>query len=257
MDISILLEYSWVLLLLVFLEGLLSADNAVVLAVMVKHLPDRTRKKALLYGLAGAFFFRFASLFFISYLVNVWEFQAIGAVYLLFIGGKNIFTYIKNIEKKEHEKNVSQSGFWFTVLKVEIADLAFAIDSILAAVALAVSLPDLGNFYIGGLNGSKFIVIFIGGFIGLIIMRFAAMLFVKLLKRKPGLELAAFILVFWVGVKLLVLTLSHKAVAILPHNFPESFYWKLVFYIVLIGVAVAGWFLSKDVNTKYSKQMAQ
>src|SRR5579875_2850248 len=44
---------------LVILEGLLSADNALVLAVMVKHLPKRERKKALFYGIFGAYFFRF------------------------------------------------------------------------------------------------------------------------------------------------------------------------------------------------------
>src|SRR5689334_25351224 len=44
---------------LVILEGLLSADNALVLAVMVKHLPPEKRKKALFYGLLGAYIFRF------------------------------------------------------------------------------------------------------------------------------------------------------------------------------------------------------
>ena len=68
MDVSILLEYGWVLLLLIGLEGLLAADNALVLAIMVKHLPDEERRKALFYGLAGAFVFRFGSLFIISFL---------------------------------------------------------------------------------------------------------------------------------------------------------------------------------------------
>ncbi len=45
MDVSLLLEYGWVLLLLVALEGLLAADNALVLAIMVKHLPEEERKK--------------------------------------------------------------------------------------------------------------------------------------------------------------------------------------------------------------------
>ena len=81
MDAALLLEYGWVLLVLIGLEGLLAADNAVVLAVMVKHLPPKERKKALFYGLLGAFVFRIGSLFIISYLVNVWQFQAIGAAY--------------------------------------------------------------------------------------------------------------------------------------------------------------------------------
>src|SRR4030095_1847359 len=90
MDFGLLLEYGWVLLVLIALEGLLAADNALVLAIMVKHLPEAERKKALFYGLAGAFVFRFGSLFAISFLVDVWQVQAIGALYLLFIALNHI-----------------------------------------------------------------------------------------------------------------------------------------------------------------------
>ena len=101
MEFSILLEYGWVLLVLVALEGLLAADNALVLAIMVRHLPDEERKKALFYGLAGAFVFRFGSLFAISYLVDVWQVQAIGAIYLIFIALNHIFR--KLLVKKSEE----------------------------------------------------------------------------------------------------------------------------------------------------------
>jgi YkoY family integral membrane protein len=246
-DLSILLEYSWVLLLLIALEGLLAADNALVLAIMVKHLPEERRKKALFYGLAGAFVFRFLSLFVISFLVNVWQIQAIGALYLMFIAINHIFRKkVANKGKNEEKLEKKQSGFWGTVLKVELADIAFAIDSILAAVALAVTLPNTNLPQIGGLDGGKFLVIFAGGIIGLIIMRFAANFFVKLLHTKPGLEIAAFIIVGWVGVKLSVYTLSHPQLAILPEGFAKSPQWKITFYAVLILIALGGWFLSKE-----------
>ena len=79
MDAQLLFEYGWVLIVLVGLEGILAADNALVLAIMVRHLPEEQRKKALFYGLVGAFVLRFASLFVISFLVDVWQVQAIGA----------------------------------------------------------------------------------------------------------------------------------------------------------------------------------
>lgn len=247
MDVSILLEYGWVLLLLVALEGLLAADNALVLAIMVKHLPEKERKKALFIGLAGAFVFRFLSLFVISFLVDVWQVQAIGALYLLFISINHILrkTVLKKNEK-EKEDNKKKSGFWLTVFKVELADIAFAIDSILAAVALAVTLPNTNLPTIGGMDGGKFLVILAGGLIGVVIMRFAADFFVKLLHTKPGLEIAAFAIVGWVGVKLVVLTLGHPDVALIPYEFAHSAVWKITFYVVLIGIAAAGWFLTKD-----------
>ncbi|WP_394140857.1 TerC family protein [Cytobacillus oceanisediminis] len=249
MELSLLLEYGWVLLLLIALEGLLAADNALVLAIMAKHLPEEQRKKALFYGLAGAFVFRFGSLFAISFLVDVWQVQAIGALYLLFIAINHIFR--KTLVKKGEEeagikKDKKKSGFWMTVFKVELADIAFAVDSILAAVALAVALPDTGLGHIGGLDSGKFLVIFAGGMIGLIIMRFAANFFVDLLHKRPGLEIAAFGIVGWVGVKLAVYTMSHPALAILPEGFAKSPEWKITFYVVLILIALGGWFLSKE-----------
>ncbi|WP_411674999.1 MULTISPECIES: TerC family protein [Cytobacillus] len=249
LEAALLLEYGWVLLVLIVLEGLLAADNALVLAIMVKHLPEKERKKALFYGLAGAFVFRFASLFAISFLVDVWQIQALGAIYLIFIAANHIF---RKFLVKKHDvpdpsaKPKKKSGFWMTVLKVELADIAFAIDSILAAIALAMALPPTGIGTIGSMDTGQFLVVFAGGMIGLIIMRFAANIFVDLLHKRPGLEITAFLIVGWVGVKLAVTTLAHPALAVLPEGFSHSTAWKATFYIVLILIAVGGWFLSKE-----------
>lgn len=245
MDMQLLIEYLWVLVVLIGLEGLLAADNALVLAIMVKHLPEKQRKKALFYGLAGAFVLRFGSLFIISFLVDVWQVQAIGAIYLLFISLKHLYDRFFGKKVEEEEKG-SGSGFWMTVLKVEIADLAFAVDSILAAVALAIALTPTGWFTVGSLDGGQFMVIFAGGMIGIIIMRFAANIFVDLLNKRPALEVAAFIIVGWVGIKLAVLTLAHPDVLLIPGEFPHSTAWKVTFYVVLVGIAVVGWFMSGD-----------
>ncbi|WP_042356028.1 TerC family protein [Bacillus rubiinfantis] len=253
MDVTLLLEYAWVLLVLVALEGLLAADNALVLAIMVKPLPEIQRRKALFYGLAGAFVFRFASLFAISYLVDVWQVQAIGALYLLFMAGNHIFRKVVKGKAEEATKKSTKKttgGFWVTVFKVELADIAFAVDSILAAVAMAVVLPETPLPNIGGLDGGKFLVIFAGGVIGLIIMRFAANLFVRLLEKRPGLELAAFAIVGWVGVKLAVYTLSHPELGILSEQFAHSTEWKISFYLILVGIAAVGWFFSKTSREK-------
>jgi len=239
---TILLEYGWVLLVLIVLEGLLAADNAVVMAVMVKHLPVVQQKKALFYGLLGAFVLRFAALFLITFLVNWWWVQGIGAAYLLFICCKHIYEMRKHNGEEHQPKEKKASGFWSTVIKVEAADLAFAIDSMLAAVALAVTLPELGNFHIGGINAGQFLVMFLGGIIGLIIMRFAAQWFVRLLQQYPSLETAAFLIVGWVGIKLTVMTLAHPKVGILNEHFPHSVLWKSVFWSVLVLLAFGGYF---------------
>lgn len=243
MDYQLIIEYVWVFVVLIGLEGLLAADNALVLAVMVKHLPDNQRKKALFYGLAGAFVLRFAALFMISFLVDVWQVQAIGAIYLLFISLKYLYQKATNHAQDTQIKK-GQSGFWMTVLKIEFADLAFAVDSILAAVALAVTLPATGLFTIGSLDGAQFIVIFAGGMIGVILMRFAADIFVQLLHKRPALEVAAFVIVGWVGLKLGLMVLAHPELNIISTQVAHSTIVKVVFYVGLITIAVIGWFLS-------------
>ncbi|WAA13205.1 TerC family protein [Fervidibacillus halotolerans] len=251
MDFSIMIEYAWVLLVLIGLEGILAADNAVVMAVMVKHLPKHQQKRALFYGLLGAFIFRFGTLFMISFLVDVWYVQAIGAAYLLYIAVNHILkkNHYFDHQRKKGKKLVG-SSFWMTVIKVEIADIAFAVDSMLAAVALAVTLPKMGSFTIGGLDGGQFIVMFLGGFIGIVIIRFAATWFVKLLNDYPSLESAAFLIVGWVGVKLAIYTLSHPSVSVLNEHFPESAPWKVTFWLVLLGIAFGGYWSSKRENKR-------
>lgn len=251
MEFQIIIEYAWVFIVLIGLEGLLAADNALVLAVMVKHLPQQERKKALFYGLAGAFILRFAALFMISFLVEVWQVQAIGAIYLLFISIQYLYKKATNHSSQQQIKE-KQSGFWMTVLKIELADMAFAVDSILAAVALAMTLPVTNLFTVGQLDGPQFIVIFAGGMVGVIMMRFAADMFVTLLQKRPALEVAAFVIVGWVGLKLGLLVLAHPELAIISPEVVNSLVVKVVFYGGLVAIALIGWFLSG--NKTYEKR---
>ncbi|MBT2686873.1 TerC family protein [Bacillus sp. ISL-47] len=250
---SLWLEYAWALLILIGLEGLLSADNALVLAVIAKHLPDDQKKRAINYGIIMAFTFRFAALFAISFIANVWQIQAIGAAYLLYLGLKHIIQARfgkenENIQKEVEEESAGK-GFWPTVGKIALADLAFAIDSILAAVALALGLPDSPLEDFGGMDGGQFIVIVLGGIAGLILIKYAATWFVQLLDKRPALETTAYAIVAWVGVKLAVITLAHEDIGILDHDFPHSTAWTLVFYGILLGIALIGWFApSKKLN---------
>ena len=244
MEWSLVLEYSWTLLILIGLEGILSADNALVLAVMAKHLPDKEKNRAISYGIMLAFIFRFLALFAISFLVGVWQVQAIGAAYLIYLGLKHL--YDKFIKKKQEDETNLKGGdsFWGTVGKIAIADLAFAIDSILAAVTLAVTLTPtgLGNF--GGMDIGQFVIVVLGGIAGLILIKFAATWFTKLLVQRPGLETTAYLIVMWVGVKLAVITLGHPNLQLIDEHFPHSTAWKLIFWTILLVLAVGGWFLS-------------
>ena len=253
MDTQILIQYVIVLLSLILLEGLLSADNAIVLAVMVRHLPPKEQKHALMYGLAGALIFRIIAIFLITILAQYWEIQVLGGLYLLYMAGAHIKEFFDKRKEDETEEIVEpkkQSGFWATVIKVELTDIAFAIDSILAAVAIAITLPHISETSIGGINLGQFTVMVIGGFIGVVIMRYAANIFIRVLETKPGLEIAAFLIVGWVGIKLFVIAAAHEKLALIPHDFPHSTLWTVIFWVVLLGLLVWGVLVSKRFENK-------
>jgi YkoY family integral membrane protein len=177
--------------LLVVLEGLLSADNAMVLAVLVLGLPKAEQRKALRYGIIGAFAFRILAILLAVYLIQVQVVMLIGAAYLLwlpyhhFAGAADAATRRK---PKAATSWLGMSPFWSTVVKVELTDIVFAIDSILVAVAMT----------------NETWVIITGGILGVIAMRMVIGQLLILVHRYPPLVDGAFIIIAWVGIKLLL-----------------------------------------------------
>lgn len=207
---------------LVLLEGLLSADNALVLAIMVRHLPREEQKKALLYGLGGAFVFRFVAILFAAIVLAQWWLQAVGAIYLLFLPIKHFIQHSGNKEVKP-----VGAGFWQTVFIVELTDIAFAVDSVLAGVTLIGKNPNATGYH------PKLWVVYLGAIIGIVLLRIAAGMFIRILEKYPVLDHVAYIIVGWVGVKLGFLA-GHT----FNHSIPEMN--KILFWVVLLVIAAIG-----------------
>ena len=195
---------SGTILTLVFLEGLLSADNALVLAVMVRHLPKEQQKRALRYGIVGAFGFRLIAVVFASTLLEYWSFKVVGGVYLLYLAVSHLI--MGEDDDASAKRSRFGNGFWGTVVGVEIADIAFSIDSIVAAVAMAGGLLEVGErvvFTVFGYDCTmKLLIVYLGGILGIIAMRFVAGYFLVLLEKFTGLATGAYYLVAWIGLKL-------------------------------------------------------
>lgn len=206
---------------LVFLEGVLSVDNALVLAILAKPLPPSQRRKALTYGMGGAIFFRFLALLLLSYLVKWTWIKFVGGGYLLFMGIRHFF---QKAPESKSDRVYDMSNFWKTVVIIELTDIAFALDSILAAVALTPKMP----------------VVFIGGVLGIFMMRFSAGLFIRLLEKFPELERTAYILIIWIGLKICVEGLHLESLDF--HEVSNPGFW--VFWVGLASILASG-FLGK------------
>ncbi|MBI5142088.1 MAG: TerC family protein [Nitrospirae bacterium] len=191
------------------LEGILSVDNALVLAILVRPLPRAQQKKALTYGIVGAFVFRFIALVFASSLMKFVAFKLVGGGYLVYLAMKHMFFFTK--EQAYHRQPKTMENFWKTVAVVELTDIAFSIDSITTAVAMT----------------DKLLIVWAGGILGIIMLRFAAGFFIKLLEQLPALEDLAYQLIFFIGVKL-----SLEAFHV---EMSHGIFWMMMGIITVLG----------------------
>jgi YkoY family integral membrane protein len=177
--------------LLVVLEGLLSADNALVVAVMILGLPRTEQKNALRYGLLGAFALRTLATLLAVYLIRLAWIKLLGGLYLLYLTHQHFFrsgTAEERTKPKPARPWLGLSALWGTIVKVELVNIAFSVDSILVAVAMS----------------SKTWVVLTGGLLGIVAMRVVISRLLAIVRRYPAIVDGAFIIIALVGAKLLM-----------------------------------------------------
>jgi len=210
---------------LIFLEGILSVDNALAMALQVKSLEVSRQRRALLYGMWGAFILRAVAILGAKWLMNIWWLQQAGALYLVYL----VIAHFA-LRREPHlfdGKDTSTRGFWTTVAMVELTDAAFAIDSTLVAVGMS----------------NQLWVVFSGVALGILAVRYAAVLFVKLLQHCAEIEHLGFVLVGWVAVRLFSEGWEKMSAVVLHQPYPERIlpewlFWTVVAILIAIGAAL-------------------
>ena len=197
---------------LIFLECILSIDNAAVIGAMVAKLPNdkptpwpksiapffsrfdhllgSQRESALKVGLFGAYAGRIIMLALASIIIQYKWMQVLGALYLVYLAGKHFverFQHHQATRSASEQRVQKAQNFWQVVLTIELADLAFSLDNVVAAVSLS----------------ERLWVVILGVAIGIVIIRFAATLFTRLIAWEPALEHAAYLLLLAIGGELL------------------------------------------------------
>jgi YkoY family integral membrane protein len=233
---------------LVVLEGVLSIDNALVLGLLARRLPKRLRPRALSYGLIGAFVFRVIAIVTAGFLLQ-WKLpKLLGGLYLIYVAVKHFISgseehhepdpdhhHEVDVDHPEHAQLEAKAMtthsrlFWTTVGVIELTDIAFAVDSIVAAVGLvAPDHPPGQRFH------PKLWLVVAGGMLGVIVMRFAAVLFIKLLEKFPRFETSAYLLVIVIGMKL-VLDYFFQLNFHSPSELPFWIFWILMIACFAMG----------------------
>jgi YkoY family integral membrane protein len=203
-------QWSEVLLLLpllVALEAVLSADNAIALAAISRRLHDRARQEmALNLGLLLALVFRIVLIVAARWVLNFWPLELAASAYLLWLCGRHLQLLLQGREEglastpgdngevlpvahgSGGDGALVTASLGSVVATLALTDLAFSLDSVAAAVAVSDRLE----------------LVIAGGVIGVIALRLTAELFIRWLERYRHLETAGYLAVGLVGLRLLL-----------------------------------------------------
>lgn len=203
------LETLLVLPVLISLEAVLSADNAIALAALTQGLHDsKQQQRALNIGIVLAYVLRMVLILTATWVVKFWQFELAGALYLLWLVVQ-YFTSSSDEDSNHPHHGPRFASFWQAIPLIAITDLAFSLDSVTTAIAVS----------------HETWVILLGATIGVVTLRFMAGLFIRWLTIFTHLEDAGYLTVALVGLRLLVKVFNDSLVP------PQ---WVMVSLIALI-----------------------
>ena len=209
--------------ILISLELLLSADNAVALASLTKSLESsELRSRALNIGITISLLFRIFLILLSNLLLKFIFIRIFAGLYLIYLFISNVLIN-PELLNSESDKFMTQNKFKFlkVVALLSITDFAFSIDSITTAVAIS----------------DQYILIIFGALIGVLALRFTSGIFLKLLDKFSRLETAGYIAILIVGIKLLLNTLIKESIL------PDYYFYILILFAFIWG------FSRKESNT--------
>ena len=204
--------------ILISLELLLSADNAVALASLTKSLESsELRARALNIGITISLLFRIFLILLSNLLLKFIFIRIFAGLYLIYLFFSNVLTN-PVVDNSESDKNMIHNKFKFlkVVALLSITDFAFSIDSITTAVAIS----------------DQYILIIFGALIGVLALRFTSGIFLKLLDKFSRLETAGYIAILIVGIKLLLNTLIKESIL------PDYYFYILILFAFIWGFSI-------------------
>ena len=209
-------ELAPLLPVIVSLELVLSADNAVALASITKNLNNiDLQRKALNIGIFIALLLRILVILTAQFFLNFWPVKLIGGIYLISLSISKFLSLNSNGSDKNLKENSEKSNIslFKVILLLSVTDLAFSIDSITAAVAIS----------------DQFLLVITGAIIGVIALRFTSGLFIKWLEIYINLEKAGYIAVGLIGLKLIIQLVLFKLVI------PEYLFFLVMLFLFIWG----------------------
>jgi YjbE family integral membrane protein len=210
---------------IIMIDILLGGDNAVVIALACRQLPQKLRTKGILWGTAGAIVLRVILIAFALTLLQVPFLKLVGAALLLWIGVKLLVP-----DDDEHSSIQGSDKLWAAVKTVIIADLVMSVDNVIAIAGAATG---------AGAQHQMPLVIF-GLLVSIPIIVWGSQLVLKLMDRFPLVITAGGMLLGWIAG-----TMAYSDPA-LKDWLPQTSTWNYGLGLAgAMGVLLVGVFLKK------------
>lgn len=224
------------LLAIILIDLVLAGDNAIVIALAARNLPQHLQRKAIIWGTVGAIVVRSAMTIGVVWLLKIPGLMLVGGLALLWIAYKLTF----NDEGGDEHGGSGATTFWGAMKTIVIADAVMGIDNVLGVA--------------GAAHGS-FDLVVIGLLVSIPIVVFGSTLVLKLVERFPSIMyIGAAVLAFTAG-KMIV---NEKVLAQFfkgPDASHLVAYWS-VCVLAIVGVLAAGWLRNRRVAAANQERQA-
>ncbi|WPP42820.1 TerC family protein [Paenibacillus hunanensis] len=218
----------WLSLLnIIFIDLILAGDNAIVIGLAARKLPQQTQKKAILYGMGGAVIIRIAATVAVIWLLQIPWLLAVGGLLLIAIAYKLL------TDNEDHKEVKAGTSLWSAVWTIIIADAAMGLDNVIA---------------VAGAANQHVVLVIIGLCISVPIVVWGSTIFIKLTNRFPW--------IIYVGSAVLAYTASHMITqeSRLQSVFGAHPLWTWIFIaFVMIGVLLAGYLKNRQTTSETSE----
>ena len=226
---------------IIWVNLLLSGDNAVVIALAARSLPERQQKLAVFWGSAAAVIMRVILTVFAVALLTLPWLKVIGGVLLLWIGAKLL------VPDEGGEEIESGRNLWGAIKTILVADLVMSLDNVIAVAAAAdaaAPTPDLETM--------KYVLLILGLAISIPIVIFGSVMMLKVMERFPVIITLGAGLLGWIAGDIMVTDPAIagwvKANAALLHE------WKVAPGAGAVLVVVLGKFLGRRALERMARE---
>ena len=175
----------WIgLLQIIWINILLSGDNAVVIALACRSLPPKQQRWGIILGTLPAIVLRVVFAVFIAYLMEIPWLKLIGGLLLFWIAVKML-----QPEDGGHEDGEGAASLWAAVRTIVVADAVMSLDNVIAIAAAA---------------GGDLVLLVLGLGISMPLVIFGSAVLLKVLTRFPILVWAGAALLGWIAGEVMV-----------------------------------------------------